>query len=719
MTLFFSVSLSANETWQELEKQLKQELNHDSNTSLIHAQNLLKDPQYSFKNNRDAWFTFNLYLTFSQINLGQFDEAKENAQMLYKQNDAEHFPVQRAESALLIAMIADRQSNVNLSKTMAKEGLQLLGDDKSKHAMLSADLYSLLSGSYRDQADYDQAIAYAKLALEYSKGDKSKLATMHNQIGVLYDYTGNLELALKHHEESLIIRKENDNQQGISDSLYNIGEIYRDMKQYPSALSHFKQALQVDQSLGNPYHIANSHGKLGQVYTSTNELELAKEHIQKGLELTRKMHSNSDTSWQLSNMAHVFMAEGNLEQAKQVSDEALQLALETNAKRTEHTVRMTLLDIAMKQHDVAEAQKQISILLAMKNIGLQYEQELHKTRAQLYEESGDIGAAYQATKDYLHARQRLYEYLEKKQTQRLKQNVEVIRQEQALNLLQKEKELQQFQLDNLKLQRGVALLIMLLVVGVLLMIYFRQMAKQRMASLKAHMLANSLEEKNQLLSDVAHELRTPLTALKLSIELLEHNIEPDIDKAYAKVHGKISQLDNLIRDIYHSAQYDNNVMQLSKESCDLNELIDDVVGDFEGQFKQKHQALLVHKPTSPLMCNVDPERFKQIIINLLNNSLAYTYEHGQTQVSLESITSSNKQSVKLIVSDSEPGLEEPELEKVFDRLYRVESSRTRDLGGSGLGLAICKQIVLAHGGSIYAKQSKLGGVEFTVTFNNL
>ncbi|WP_139158776.1 tetratricopeptide repeat protein [Pseudoalteromonas byunsanensis] len=714
--MLFSACLSAEETWQALEQQLKKQLNQDPEVSLTHAQNLLNDPQYSFENNRSAWFAFNLYLTYSQINLGQFDQAKENAQLLYKLNDAEQFPIRHAESALLRAMVADRQSDAQLSRKMSEEGLQLLGEDKAKHAALAADLYSLLSGSYRSEADYGQALHYAKLALEYSWDDKPKRATMHNQIGVLYDYMGNMELALEHHESSLVIRRENSNQQGLSDSLYNIGEIYRDMEQYTSALSHFKQALKVDESLGNPYHIANSHGKLGQVYLKTNEFELAKEHIKKGLQLTRKMSADSDTSWQLSNMAKVYVAEQNLDEAKRLSEEALQLALESNAKRTEHTVRMTLLDIAVQQQDKEAAQEQISTLLSMKNLGLQYEQQLHKARAQLYENFGDIHGALQATKDFLNAKQKLYDYLDKQQTDRLKQNVEVIRQEQALSLLKKEKALQQAQLDNLKLQRGVVLLLMLLVVGILLMIYFRQIAKQRMASLKAQMLATNLEEKNQLLSDVAHELRTPLTALKLSIELLEHNIEPDKDKAYAKVHGKISQLDNLIRDIYHSAQYDNNVMQLCKETCDLTLLIDDVISDFDEQFKEKHQSLLVDRPSTPVLCNVDPERFKQIIINLLNNSLAYTYEHGQTHVSLKAITQGHKNCVQLTVSDSEPGLEESELDKVFDRLYRVESSRARDLGGSGLGLAICKQIVLAHDGTISAKQSELGGVEFVVSF---
>nr|WP_238937618.1 tetratricopeptide repeat protein [Pseudoalteromonas sp. S16_S37] len=615
-------------------------------------------------------------------------------------------------------MLAERHNNTEQVQAKSKEGLALLEQqDAQLQQTLKADLYSLLSTSYRALADYGNALKYAKLALELSEGDLPKLARSHNQIGVIYDYSGNVELALKHHELSLNIRRQSDNQQGLSDSLYNIGEIYRDMGRLPQALKHFKQALKVDESLGNPYHIANSHGKLGQVYLAMGDIKRAQEHIEHGIYITNKMQAPSDAAWQMSNLARVYVAKGELYKAHEIANDALELAINAKAKRTEHTVRMALLDIAMAQKNTAEARTQIELLLSMPNTGLQYQQELHKINAQLYEESGDITEAYLALKRFVEVQKELYSYIEKRQSERVAQNVEVIRQEQALSLLQKEKALQQAQVDNLELQRKVVVLFMLLFLGVVLMFYFRQIAKQKMANLSAQMLATNLKEKNQLLSDVSHELRTPLAALKLSIELLEHNIEPDTEKAYGRVHSKIAQLDNLIGDIYRSAQYDNNVIQLQKQPADLSELLQDIVNDFKPQYQLKPQALVIDPLPEGLICEVDPERFKQIIINLLNNSLAYTYENGETHVSLQIIDCNGVNKAQLTVSDSEPGLSGAQLSKIFERFYRADSSRSRDLGGSGLGLAICKQIVLAHGGEIVAEQSELGGVTFKVLLN--
>ncbi|CAH9065704.1 Adaptive-response sensory-kinase SasA [Pseudoalteromonas sp. CIP111854] len=719
--IFWGNPVSAQNDWQIIDESLNQKLNSDPNIALEQAQQILDTNQYTFETNHEAWFSLNEIIAHAQVNLGYFDSALVIATQLYEQHNAQTYPIYRVRALLLLAMLSERRSEVKNVQAKSLEGLKLLKNVKTPHPILKADLYALLGTSYRSQADYGNALKYAKLAAELSKSNLPKLARAHNQIGVIYDYSGNFELSLKHHELSLNIRRQNNNQQGISDSLYNIGEIYRDMQQFKQALQHFKQALKVDQSLGNPYHIANSHGKLGQVYLAMGKIQLAKEHIKQGIEITKSMKAPGDTGWQLSNMAQVYIAQGRFDEAQTIAMEALELALQADAKRTEQTIRMTLLDISIKQGNLKLAREHIELLLSMPNTGLQYQQKLYQVSAKLYEEEGNAVDAYQSLKQFVDVQKKRNVDLQKQQTARLRQNVEVIRQEQELNLLLKEKDLQQAQLNNLKLQRGIVMLIMLLLAGAVLMIYCKQVTKQKMTDLTASMLATNLEEKNQLLADVSHELRTPLAALKLSVELLEHNIEPDVNKAYARVHGKISQLDNLIGDIYRSAQFDNNVMQLNKERCNLGALIQDIVSDFEPQFQEKPQSLTVSKLPSNLMCTVDPERFKQIIINLLNNSLAYTYENGETHISIDVIDHGSTKKVQLIVADSEPGLNDIELSKIFERLYRVESSRNRDLGGSGLGLAICRQIVLAHGGEIVAEQSALGGVAFKVqlTINNV
>jgi two-component system sensor histidine kinase BaeS len=106
----------------------------------------------------------------------------------------------------------------------------------------------------------------------------------------------------------------------------------------------------------------------------------------------------------------------------------------------------------------------------------------------------------------------------------------------------------------------------------------------------------------------------------------------------------------------------------------------------------------------------DPERLHQLFSILLDNSLKYTEAGGRLDIRLES----DRGLAKIHFIDSAPGVPEAEIDRLFDRLYRVESSRSRATGGAGLGLAICRNIVEAHEGTVTAKPSPLGGLWVTV-----
>jgi len=119
---------------------------------------------------------------------------------------------------------------------------------------------------------------------------------------------------------------------------------------------------------------------------------------------------------------------------------------------------------------------------------------------------------------------------------------------------------------------------------------------------------------------------------------------------------------------------------------------------------------ITKEPAQGLIVNFDRERIKQIFINLLTNSIKYTNKPGKVclNVSVE-----NKK-LKLTIEDSAPSVSDNDLTNIFERLYRVESSRSRETGGSGLGLAICKSLIEEHNGKIYAEQSRLGGLKITM-----
>ena len=659
--------------------------------------------------NHEVWFAYKEVEITAQIKLGLLDEAKASALVLYAQYDADGFPIYRAKTAFLLAVANQSTSNSQQSVAYLEEAMALVADKNEPE--LQADILANLGRAYRYKAEYEKALSYTTRALEiaFELKSPSKQANFHNQIGVIYDYIGNVELALLHHERSLRLQQQLGNQQGISNSLYNIGEIYRDLNKLPLALSHFRQALAVDESLGNPIHIANSHSKLAQVNMSLNKLSIAKSHVETGLALVRELNAASDISWQLSILASIYLAMGEFGQAKVSANEALELAISAHAKRTERSVRLTLIEIAVAQHANPEALKQIETMFALPGLSRTYQSRLYQLQATVHERNKAFELAIVSHKAYQDVQQALFEHLDKQQTERLKKSVEVVRQDQELSLVQKERALQKASLANLELQRGIVILLLLLLFGVLCLIFTRQKQKQRLFDVKAKLLADNLEQKNRLLADVSHELRTPLTALKLSIEALQFNLEPNIERAYTKVHSKISQLDNLIADIYRSAQFDNNALRLDKEVCSVNALIEDIEQDFIPRYNEK-QHILTTNCQDNVAITLDSERVKQVLINLLNNSLAYTNEGGETRLTMQE----THEGVEISVEDSAPGLTDADLTRVFERLYRCEESRSRDLGGSGLGLSICQQIMLAHEGRIYAEHSLLGGVKFVV-----
>ena len=221
----------------------------------------------------------------------------------------------------------------------------------------------------------------------------------------------------------------------------------------------------------------------------------------------------------------------------------------------------------------------------------------------------------------------------------------------------------------------------------------------------AQALQRNEQDRRQWVADISHELRTPLSVLRGEIEALQDGIRQPTPAALQSLHGEVLQLGRLVDDLYQLSLTDLGALSYRKEEIDLARELTTAVDAFRTEFARKGLALHLGAVDScPLLADV--KRLRQLFDNLLNNSLAYTDPGGELDIRLE------QRGDEAIVDfrDSSPGVGEGDLEKLFDRLYRVESSRNRSTGGAGLGLAICRNIVEAHGGSIDAHPSHLGGV---------
>ena len=147
------------------------------------------------------------------------------------------------------------------------------------------------------------------------------------------------------------------------------------------------------------------------------------------------------------------------------------------------------------------------------------------------------------------------------------------------------------------------------------------------------------------------------------------------------------------------------------ERVDLAAIMSDVVAAQTPLMRTAGLALTLNTATTPpLWLNADRERLRQLFTNILANALRYTDPPGRVSVSMLVLDGT----VQITVDDTPPGVAIEHLPKLFDRLYRAEPSRARASGGAGLGLSICKNIVSAHGGSIEATASPMGGLQVRV-----
>lgn len=220
-------------------------------------------------------------------------------------------------------------------------------------------------------------------------------------------------------------------------------------------------------------------------------------------------------------------------------------------------------------------------------------------------------------------------------------------------------------------------------------------------------LEKNEETRRQWVADISHELRTPLAILRGEIEAIMDGVRQPTPQTIQSLHAEALHLGRLVDDLYQLSLSDVGALTYRKSELELGELLSETVEAFRPEFSSKGISIAenIAEPADDVVFG-DPERLRQLFSNLLKNSLKYTDPGGRLSMDLRS----DNGMVTVDFQDSAPAVPAEELERLFERLYRVDSSRNRSTGGAGLGLAICRNIVEAHAGTITAQPSSLGGL---------
>ena len=221
--------------------------------------------------------------------------------------------------------------------------------------------------------------------------------------------------------------------------------------------------------------------------------------------------------------------------------------------------------------------------------------------------------------------------------------------------------------------------------------------------------------RRDFLSNISHEFKTPLFAIQGYIEAVQDDDFADKDMAkqfLTKAAKNVDRLSYLIKDLDEISKLESGEIRVNLTRFKINDLIKEVFESLEIKARQHNIKLIFkQKYDEPVLVNADREKIRQVLVNLIDNSFKYGNEGGSTAVSLFEL----HDQVLVEVTDDGIGIEEKYLPRLFERFFRTDTSRSRQIGGSGLGLAIVKHIVEAHEQTINVRSTEGLGSTFGFT----
>lgn len=225
-------------------------------------------------------------------------------------------------------------------------------------------------------------------------------------------------------------------------------------------------------------------------------------------------------------------------------------------------------------------------------------------------------------------------------------------------------------------------------------------------------IRKSWEQQKNFVADASHELRTPLTVMETTLDLIENKKDKTIGsqlKWIENIHAETRRMSKLVSDMLFLARTDSEQVLLEKESFSLNSALLEAYIPFEALAMSKKIHLAPFEGTEINFCG-DEARLKQLAVILIDNAIKYTPEGGRVGMALKD----NSDTIEIIISDTGIGIEKENINKVFQRFYRVDKARSRNEGSAGLGLSIADWIVREHCGSIKVESSKDNGTAFHI-----
>ncbi|EHM8234179.1 TPA: cell wall metabolism sensor histidine kinase WalK [Listeria monocytogenes] len=227
------------------------------------------------------------------------------------------------------------------------------------------------------------------------------------------------------------------------------------------------------------------------------------------------------------------------------------------------------------------------------------------------------------------------------------------------------------------------------------------------------------QERRDFVSNVSHELRTPLTSMHSYLEALSDGAweDKEIAPRFLEVtQNETERMIRLVNDLLKLSRMDGGREQLEKSFVNFTDFFNHIIDRFE-MMKKETIMFKRHIPREPVTIEIDEDKVMQVLDNIISNANKYSPDGGRISFYLKKF----EDEIEVSIADEGLGVPDEDLANVFDRFFRVDKARSREMGGTGLGLAIAREVIEAHGGRIWAERNKTKGtiIKFTLPYSDL
>lgn len=227
------------------------------------------------------------------------------------------------------------------------------------------------------------------------------------------------------------------------------------------------------------------------------------------------------------------------------------------------------------------------------------------------------------------------------------------------------------------------------------------------------------QERRDFVSNVSHELRTPLTSMHSYLEALSDGEweDKEIAPRFLEVtQNETERMIRLVNDLLKLSRMDGGREQLEKSFVNFTDFFNHIIDRFE-MMKKETIMFKRHIPREPVIIEIDEDKVMQVLDNIISNANKYSPDGGRISFYLKKF----EDEIEVSIADEGLGVPDEDLANVFDRFFRVDKARSREMGGTGLGLAIAREVIEAHGGRIWAERNKNKGtiIKFTLPYSDL